>query len=140
MSVRGVKSKYTEGRLKFSNGAVDDENVGESTAASTAISNYGVTRIMGGAASGVWLVAEPVLGAKKTILVSNSTRVHKIRTVNATINNSTDDVISVALSSKTATRGIGFDLYGASTVLWYLASGLSHTSSTQMVVSLTSTT
>jgi hypothetical protein len=135
----GVKSKYTVGRLKYYSGAVDDESVTQSTAASTAISNYGVTRLMGGAASIIWNIDAPVLGAKKTIVIANSTRIHIVKTAPATINNSSCNYLSVALSSKAEARGVAFDLYGASTILWYLASGVNQSSNTGLKISLTTT-
>ena len=136
----GVKSKYKVGRLKYYSGAVDDESVGQSTAPSTAVSNYGMTRIKYGSSEGTWLLEAPILGAHKQITVANTTCKVHIRTIAATINNSTDDVLTVQPQAGTKELGVGFKFFGASTAQWYMLSGISETTGADLIVSLTSTT
>jgi hypothetical protein len=136
----GVKAKYKVGRLKYYSGAVDDESVGQSTAPSTAIPNYGMTRIKHDSTSGVWLLEAPVLGAQKKIIVANTTSMIYIRTVAATINNSADAVLSIQPQAGTKELGVGFNFYGASTNQWYMVSGISEISGADIIVSLDPTT
>ena len=116
-----VKSKYKKGRLKFYSGAVDDESVGQSTAASTGIANYGVTRLKNGTSEGTWVIDAPVLGARKTIIVSDTTKIFHIKTTPASINTTGYDVLTItpAATTQYPQLGVSVDLYGASTVLWY---------------------
>jgi hypothetical protein len=136
----GVKAKYKAGRLKYYSGAVDDESVSQSTAPSTAISNYGITRIKYGTSEGVWLLEAPVLGAQKKIVVADTTCKVYIRTIAATINNSTDDVLTIQPQAGAQELGVGFNFYGASTNQWYMVSGISDITGADVTITLTSTT
>ena len=120
----GVKAKYKNGRLKYYNGAVDDETVNQTTGASTTISNYGVTRCMA-TANATMKFAAPVLGARKTLIVADTTFAMTIIANAATINNSTDNKIVVTPTTLTKALGVGFELYGASTAQWYMVNGVS---------------
>jgi hypothetical protein len=133
----GVKAKYKNGRLKYYNGAVDDETVNETTGASTAISNYGVTRMMSSIAA-TWKFAAPVLGARKTLVVADTTWVTTIIANAATINNSTDNKIVVTLTTMAKALGLGFELYGASTAQWYMVSGISDIAGSDVTVVISS--
>jgi hypothetical protein len=126
--------------LTISSGPFLDENVGESTAASTGIVNYGVTRLRNTTSEGVWVLNAPVLGSKKTIIVSNTTKIFHIKTSGATINNSTDDVLTITPSTIMKELGIGVNLYGASTAQWYMVNDVGNINSSQVTVTLTSTT
>lgn len=115
-----VKSKYKNGRLKFYSGAVDDESVATSTAASTSIANYGVTRLKNGTSEGTWVIDAPVLGAHKTIIVADTTKIFHIKTTPASVNTTGYDVINITNVATTQYPqiGVSVDLYGASTILW----------------------
>jgi hypothetical protein len=129
----GVGSRYKNGRLQFHSGAIDDESVGSSTAASTAHTNYGVTRITS-SQNAVFKFDTPVLGARKTIIVSDSTWANTLLFTGASINNATFNKITVTLSSVLSELGYGIDLYGASTVLWYMRQGNVDINSSQVTV------
>jgi hypothetical protein len=135
-----TKSKWINRVLTFYNGPINDETVNKSTAASTAVANYGVTQLKNATSEGVWVLEAPVLGVKKTILVSNTTKIFHIKTNAATINNSTDDVLTVTPSTVMKELGVGFNFYGASTALWYLVNDIADINSSQVTITLTSTT
>jgi len=133
----GTHSKWKKGNLHFYNGGVGDDSVGESTAASTTIANYGITRLKSSAAV-TWKVLPPQLGSHKKLIVSDSTWASTIIFNAATVNNSTDNKIVVTLTTKTKALGVGFDLHGATTALWYMNTSLSDINSTQVTVTMTS--
>jgi len=132
-----TKAKWVNRVLTYYNGPVNDESVGKSTAASTAISNYGVTHIKQ-ASNAVFKFAAPRLGSRKTIIVADTTFVMTIIANAATINNSTDNKIVVSPTTKTKALGFGFELYGASTSQWYMRTGLADINSSQVTVTFTS--
>jgi len=132
-----TKSKWVNRVLTFYNGPVNDESVGESTAASTSVSNYGVTRCKA-TANTVWKFAAPRLGSRKTLIVADTTFAMTLIANAATINNSTDNKIVVTPTTKTKALGFGFELYGASTAQWYMRTGLSDINSTQVTLAFTS--
>lgn len=135
-----TKTKWIRRVLTFYNGPVNDESVAESTAASTGISNYGVTRFRNATSEGTWTIDAPVLGSEKTIIFSDTTKIFHIKTSPAMINAATMDVLTVTPSTVTKELGCGFKLYGASTVLWYLVSDNVNIDSSQLTVSLAATT
>jgi hypothetical protein len=132
-----TKSKWVNRVLTFYNGPVNDESVGQSTAASTTISNYGVTRCMA-TQNAIFKFAAPRLGSRKTLIVADTTWAITMIANAATINNSTDNKIVVTPTTKTKALGFGFDLYGASTAQWYMRTGLSDINSTQVTLAFTS--
>ena len=121
----GVKSKYTKGRLKFHSGAVDNEVVNISSAATTAITNYGVTVIKQGS-NAVFKFDPPCLGARKTIIITDTTFQMTLIAAQATINNSTDNKIVVTPTTGEEPIGHSFDFYGKSTSLWYMHANIPH--------------
>ena len=133
----GVKSRYSKGRLQFRQGAVDDESIWSRTAASTVNTNYGVTRVSA-TQNATFKFDTPVLGARKTVIVADTTFVMTLLWTGATINNSTDNKIVVSPTTKTKALGYGIDLYGASTVLWYMRQGNIDVNSSQMGVAFSS--
>ena len=135
-----TKTKWIRRVLTFYNGPINDESVGESTAASTAISNYGVTRLRNTTSEGVWNIEAPVLGSEKVIIAADTTKIFHIKTTPAMINAATMDVLTITPSTKTKELGCGFKLYGASTVLWYLVSDNVNLDSSQLTVTLAATT
>jgi hypothetical protein len=135
-----TKSKWINRVLTFYNGPINDETVNKSTAASTAIANYGVTQLKNGTSEGTWMLEAPVLGVQKVITVSNTTKIFHIKTLSATINNSTDDVLTVTPSTKMKELGVGFKFYGASTAQWYMVNDVGNINSSQVTITLTSTT
>jgi hypothetical protein len=101
--------------------AVHDKNIVLSTAASTAIKNHGVCVIN---TTHVRVIEAPVKGCRKTVVLFNSTLAMKFRTAGATINNSTDDVVTCTFTSSTGTiKGVELNLYGYSTSQWYMGVG-----------------
>lgn len=101
--------------------SIKDENVALSTAASTAIKNHGVTAIN---TTHVRLIETPVKGCQKTVIFFGSSKAMKFRTISATINNSTDDVVTCTFTSSTGMkRGVEVSLYGQSTAQWYMGVG-----------------
>ena len=116
-----VKAKYKKGRLKYYSGAVDDESVAASTAPSTGIANYGVTRIKYGSSEGTWVVDAPVLGAHKVIIVSDTTCKVHIKTSPASMNTTGYDVLTIqpVATTEYPQIGVSVHLYGASTILWF---------------------
>ena len=138
-----VKAKYIKGRLKFRSGAVDDESVAASTAPSTGIANYGVTRIKTATSEGTWVIDAPVLGARKKIIISDTTCMVHIKTSPAYMNTTGYDVLTITNAATTMIPEIGasVDLFGASTVLWYMSlSAISLTSGAVASVVLGATT
>ena len=138
-----VKAKYKKGRLKYYSGAVDDESVAASTAPSTGVANYGVTNIKYGSSEGTWVIDAPVLGAHKKIIVSGSTCKVHIKTAPASMNTSGFSVLSIQNAATTMIPQLGasVELYGASTVLWYMSlSAISLTSGAVVSLSVTTTT
>ena len=133
----GVKSKYTKGRLKFHSGAVDNEVVNISSAATTAITNYGVTLIKQ-ASNAIFKFDPPVLGAKKTIIIADTTFQMTLIAASATINNSTDNKIVVTPTTGEREMGHSFDFYGMSTVLWYMHANIPHATTVLAGVAFTS--
>lgn len=106
--------------MKVSTGcAILDENIAKSTAASTAIKNHGVTVIN---TTHPRRLEAPVEGCVKHLIFYGTTKAMKVTTIGATINTaSTDDVITVTLTSSTAKwRGAEVTLYGASASQWYM--------------------
>jgi hypothetical protein len=133
----GVKSKYTKGRLKFHSGAVDNEVVNKTSAASTAITNYGVTRCHA-SANATFKFDPPVLGAHKTIIIADTTWVMTIVAAAATINTAAVDTITVTpTTTVNETIGRSFDFYGASTSVWYMASNIPYVSTANSGITLT---
>lgn len=125
--------------MKVSTGcSVHDENVGLSTAASTAIKNHGVTIIN---TTHVRLIETPVKGCRKTIIFHNSTKAMKFRTISATINNSTDDVVTCTFTSSTGMkRGVELNLFGQSTAQWYMGVGCNVAGAGGVTLKLSSST
>jgi len=132
-----TKSKWVNRVLTYYNGPINDESVGKSSAASTAISNFGVTRCFA-SANATFKFAAPRLGSRKTIIIADTTFVMTVIANAATINNSTDNKIVVSPTTKTKALGFGFELYGASTAQWYMRTGLSDINSTQVTLAFTS--
>jgi len=128
-----TKAKWKKGRLTFYNGAVDDQSITVTTAASTAITNYGVS-VLKSAAASVFAMDPPALGCQKHI-VFQSTLVLKLKAAGATIvsNTTIDDVLSAGVTATMKDRGLCCKLIGASTAAWYLANGSS-------MITLTSST
>lgn len=97
--------------------AIRDFNVVKSTAGSTAIKNHGVVFIN---TTHVRTIAAPCLGCRKDVIFQGTTKAMVVKTNGAKINNSTDSVLQVTLTSATGKlRGYRVVMYGASTVLWY---------------------
>jgi len=97
--------------------AVRDLNIIKSTAGSTAIKNHGVTFIN---TTVVRVIEAPCLGCRKDIIFQGTTKAMVIKTAGAKINNSTDSVLQVTLTSATGKlRGYRVVMFGASTALWY---------------------
>ena len=118
--------------------AVHDKNIALSTAASTGIKNHGVTVIN---TTHPRYIEAPVEGCKKTVVFVGTTKAMKFRTLNAFINNSTDDVVTCTFTSSTGMkRGIELNLYGASTVLWYMGVGPSVAGAGGVTLKLSSST
>ena len=132
-----TKSKWVNRVLTFYNGPVNDESVDQTTGASTSVTNYGVTRCMATANVTVKFAA-PRLGSRKTLIVADTTFAISLNSNAATINNSTDSIITVTPTTKSKALGFGFDLYGASTSQWYMNTSLSDINSTQVTVTMTS--
>jgi hypothetical protein len=120
--------------MKVSSGcAIHDESIVKSTAASTAIKNHGLTFIN---TTHPRYIEAPVLGCRKDLVFHGTTKAMKVRTIGALINNSTDDVLTVTITSSTAKhKGHHVTLFGASTVLWYMGAEVG-----QLTLKLTSTT
>lgn len=98
--------------------AIHDFNIAASTAGSTAIKNHGVTVIN---TTHVRLIETPTSGCEKTLIFHGTTKAMVVRTIGATINNSTDDVLQVTLTSATGKhKGFTAKLYGLSTAKWYM--------------------
>ena len=135
-----TKTKWLRRVLTFYNGPINDESVNDSTAATTSLANYGVTQLRNATSEGTWVLNAPVLGVQKVITVSHTTKIFHIRTDAATINNSTDDVLTITPSTKMKELGCSVKLYGASTALWYLSNDVADINSSQLTVTLTSTT
>ena len=133
----GVKSKYTKGRLKFHSGAVDNEVVNQTSVASTAITNYGVTRCHA-SANATFKFDPPALGAKKTIVIADTTFVMTVIAAQANVNNSTDNTIACTMTTRHSVIGRSFDYYGASTSQWYMASNIPFLSTLNSGVAFTS--
>ena len=121
----GTKAKWKKGRLTFYNGAIDDQSVTDTTASSTAITNYGVSCIRTGTTAGTFVIDPPVLGCRKTVIFQ-TTGILKLRTAAATIlsDAATDDVLSCGTSGSTQ-LGFNVDLFGYTTAVWIMALGSS---------------
>lgn len=118
--------------------SIKDENVVLSTAASTAIKNHGLCVIN---TTHPRLIETPVKGCKKTVIFYGSSKAMKFRTIGATINNSTDDVVTCTFTSSTGMkRGIELNLYGQSTSKWYMGVGPAVTGAGGVTLKLSSST
>jgi hypothetical protein len=128
----GVKSKYEKGRLKFHSGAVDNEVVNISSAATTAITNYGVTLIKQ-ASNAEFKFDPPVLGAHKTIIIADTTFEMTLIAAGATVNGVADNTMVVTPTTGEREIGTSFDFYGLSTILWYMHANIPHVSTSPAV-------
>lgn len=117
-----TESHWKQFGLYFKGGPVGDESVTTTTAASTAVPNYGVT-LLKSTADATYVLEAPLLGSRKTVIFASS-YTQKVRTNGASINvNSTIDVISCQLDPTAVDYGCAVDLYGASTSVWYMTAG-----------------
>ena len=136
----GTKSHWKQNGLYFKSGAVGDESVSATTAASTGVANYGVS-LFNTKAAATYTLNAPLLGSRKTVIVADTTFTQKIKTGGATINESSAaDVISVALTTATKISGFAVELYGASTSMWYMAGSAVDLATSQIAVTVTSAT
>jgi hypothetical protein len=118
--------------------AVHDKNIALSTAASTGLKNHGVTVIN---TTHPRYIEAPIKGCHKVLIFKDTTKAMKVRTLNALINNSTDDVVTVTFTSSTGMkRGLKLDLYGYTTALWYMGVGPAVAGAGGVTVKLSSST
>jgi len=134
----GTKSHWKQNGLYFKSGAVGDESVADTTAASTAVDNYGVT-LLRSTANATYALNAPLLGSRKTVIFGDSTYVQKLKFTGASVNeDGTHDVLAVTLDTNQSPVGFAVDLYGASTAKWYMATA--DFGSSQVALTLTSAT
>ena len=121
-----TKSKWIKGRLTFHSGAIDDQSVTDTTASSTAITNYGVSYVRTGTSAGTFVMDPPTLGCHKTVIFQTTGTI-KLRTAAATILSDAagDDVLSCGPTSDLTMQGFAVDLFGYSTAVWVMALGTS---------------
>ena len=114
-----VKSKYSAGRLRFYNGAVDFNMTSESSGGAR-LRNYGISTLPGSTLASI--LSAPTSGCQKTLLFYGTTKPMVVKTTGAIFNKQAlQDVLHVTLTSAGLKEtGFAVDLVGNGTTNWWL--------------------